>query len=126
MHEQITQQLRARRDEILRRTSETVAALIDDVADRVGDTIDIAVDEQTESTQRRLDDRFARELADIDAALRRIADGGYGRCEHCADELPPRRLELQPLARYCVDCQEELEVEAGRRYKRPGLMDEME
>lgn len=126
MYDSIRERLLLRRTEILRRKTETVANLIDDVPDRKGDGIDIAVDEQTESTQLRIESRYAKELGEIDAALHRFADGVYGECEKCSDEIPGKRLELQPLARLCVDCQEELETEAERRYKRPGLMDEFE
>lgn len=126
MHEEIRARLEARRDEILRRKSETVANLIDDVPDRKGDAMDIANDEQTEATQLKIESRFAIELGEIDAALKRMAEDEYGECEKCGDEIPAKRLALAPLARLCVDCQEETEFEAKRRYKRPGLMDEME
>ena len=122
--EEIRQQFEARRAAILQRKSEVVSTLIDDVADRKGDSIDISNDEQTESTQLALEGRLATELIEIDAALQRIADGDYGDCEECGDEIPKGRLKIQPLDRHCVDCQEELEVDAKRRYRRPGLMDE--
>lgn len=116
--------LQARRAEILQRKSELVAEMIDDVPDRLGDTIDITTDEQLESHQLILETRLARELTEIDAALQRIADETYGECENCGDDIPPKRLEIHPLARHCVDCLEELETDQKRRYKRPGLLDE--
>ena len=122
--EEIRRELEARRAELLQRKSEVVANLIDDVPDRKGDTIDVSTDEQTESTQLKLEGRLAGELTEIDAALTRIADGDYGECEQCGDDIPTGRLKIQPLARHCVDCQEELETDARRRYQRPGLMDE--
>ena len=122
--EEIRQKLEARRAEILKRKSDVVANLIDDVPDRKGDSIDISNDEQTESTQLVFEGRLADELIEIDAALLRIADGEYGECEECGDDIPAGRLKIHPLARHCVDCQEELEVDAKRRYRRPGLMDE--
>ncbi|HEX5201800.1 TraR/DksA family transcriptional regulator [Paractinoplanes rhizophilus] len=45
-------------------------------------------------------------LEQIGAALRRIADGGYGRCEKCAKPIPVERLEVLPHARFCVPCQQ--------------------
>ena len=44
-------------------------------------------------------------LADTAQALRRIADGTYGTCEHCMAEIPFERLEILPHARFCVSCQ---------------------
>lgn len=51
------------------------------------------------SEQHRL-----RELARIDAALRRIADGAYGYCIECDEEIAPKRLEADPAAALCIDC----------------------
>lgn len=42
----------------------------------------------------------------IDGALRRIADGTYGRCERCDTAIPVERLAALPHARFCVPCQE--------------------
>jgi len=43
-------------------------------------------------------------LGEVEAALRRLADGTFGRCEACAKPIPSRRLEALPYARYCVVC----------------------
>ena len=45
-------------------------------------------------------------LEQITGALRRIADGGYGRCETCDQPIPVERLEALPHARFCVPCQQ--------------------
>lgn len=44
-------------------------------------------------------------LAEIDAALERLADGSYGTCERCLESIPSERLEVLPAARLCTDCQ---------------------
>jgi DnaK suppressor protein len=43
-------------------------------------------------------------LADVDAALARIAEGSYGRCAGCGGEIPFGRLEVRPRAATCVKC----------------------
>jgi RNA polymerase-binding transcription factor DksA len=43
-------------------------------------------------------------LADTSAALQRMADGRYGRCESCGGAIPAERLEIIPHARTCVPC----------------------
>jgi len=48
-------------------------------------------------------------LAAIAAALERIDQGTFGRCEECAAEIPEARLRALPYARYCVDCARKLE-----------------
>ena len=42
-------------------------------------------------------------LADIDAALGRVAEGTYGRCEVCGRPIPAARLEARPTATRCVE-----------------------
>jgi RNA polymerase-binding transcription factor DksA len=44
-------------------------------------------------------------VADITQALRRVAEGTYGRCERCRADIPHERLEILPHARFCVPCQ---------------------
>ena len=44
-------------------------------------------------------------LADIDAALRRIEQGSYGRCQECGDALTVTRLTALPMAARCGSCQ---------------------
>ena len=49
--------------------------------------------------------RQAREhLAEVDAALARLADGSYGRCESCGHPIGEARLEARPTARLCIEC----------------------
>jgi hypothetical protein len=45
-----------------------------------------------------------RELAEIDAALARIADGRYGTCLSCGGPMGLQRLRAIPEARYCLAC----------------------
>ena len=51
------------------------------------------------------------ELRDIDAALQRIQSPGYGRCVDCGIDIPFARLQHQPQALRCIDCQNEAEAE---------------
>jgi RNA polymerase-binding transcription factor DksA len=58
-----------------------------------------------------------RALADTEDALTRLANGRYGRCEHCATALPPGVLAVEPETRYCERC---LPESAGRTPRRGG------
>jgi DnaK suppressor protein len=51
-------------------------------------------------------DREANLLRNVRAALSRIADGSYGICLHCEEEIKPKRLEAVPWAAFCIRCQE--------------------
>ncbi len=48
-------------------------------------------------------------LMDIDDALDRIKDGTYGICIECGEEISPKRLEVRPQAKYCIDCKTDIE-----------------
>lgn len=49
-------------------------------------------------------DRAREAIADIEHALARIADGTYGSCEVCGDQIAFERLEVIPQTRHCVAC----------------------
>lgn len=51
-------------------------------------------------------------LADVEAALERMAEGRYGRCHLCRRPIDRERLVIVPQARYCARCQQVRE--AGR------------
>ncbi|MDQ4143359.1 MAG: TraR/DksA C4-type zinc finger protein [Actinomycetota bacterium] len=43
-------------------------------------------------------------LAEVEAALDRLARGSYGICERCGKPISPERLEIRPHARTCATC----------------------
>lgn len=49
-------------------------------------------------------DRDGRELAEVGAALLRLARGTYGTCVDCGRDIGSARLEAQPAATRCIDC----------------------
>ena len=51
---------------------------------------------------RDLLDQVRSDLDDVDAALRRLEEGTYGRCEACGQPIGETRLEALPAARYCL------------------------
>ena len=57
----------------------------------------------------RLRNREALFLKKIDEALERIAQGCFGECESCDEEIELKRLEARPTATLCVHCKEEQE-----------------
>jgi RNA polymerase-binding transcription factor DksA len=44
------------------------------------------------------------ELAELDAAAARVADGTYGTCTVCGSAIPDAQLELRPARMTCVAC----------------------
>jgi RNA polymerase-binding protein DksA len=45
-------------------------------------------------------------LKQIDAALDRLARGGFGVCAACGEDISPKRLAAIPWAHCCITCQE--------------------
>ena len=43
-------------------------------------------------------------LDQVEAAIHRIEDGDYGRCEKCGEQIPKSRLDAIPYAADCVQC----------------------
>jgi RNA polymerase-binding transcription factor DksA len=45
-----------------------------------------------------------QQLGEIVAALRRLDDGTFGRCEECEQPISMERLQAAPYARLCIEC----------------------
>jgi DnaK suppressor protein len=48
-------------------------------------------------------------LQEVDESLDRIENGTYGICEECGGPISLKRLEVRPVAKYCVPCLTRLE-----------------
>ena len=79
----------------------------DDIAiEKTPDAIDeVQLAGERELAIRNLD-RESNLLRQVRAALGRIADGSYGTCMHCEEEISPKRLNAVPQTPYCIKCQE--------------------
>ena len=83
--------------------AETVAVSLDSNADDEHDPegATIAFERsQVTSMSRQLEQR----LAEVDAALARVAAGPYGTCTACGRPISPARLEARPSAALCITC----------------------
>jgi len=71
----------------------------------VGDAVDVG-DARYAAGMAHVDkQRDQEELMAIDAARGRLADGTYGECVDCGQDIPIERLKAQPTALRCVPCQ---------------------
>jgi len=52
----------------------------------------------------------------LSAALDRLAEGEYGTCVECGEEISPARLRAMPEVQTCVRCQDRIE-RLGRQYE---------
>ena len=60
-------------------------------------------------------------LDDIAAALRRLEDGTYGKCELCGKDIAKQRLQATPYTPYCIDCARQLEEDGTLSRRAAGL-----
>jgi RNA polymerase-binding transcription factor DksA len=47
------------------------------------------------------------ELAEIEAALQKLANGSYGTCISCGEDIGAGRLEARPASSECLQCAED-------------------
>ena len=59
---------------------------------------------QDQAMALETDRRRGLEIERIEAALKRIEADDYGYCLSCGEEIPAKRLELDPATPVCVDC----------------------
>jgi DnaK suppressor protein len=57
----------------------------------------------------RLTESERMRLQEMDEALDRIGAGTYGICEECGEPIGLKRLEVRPVAKYCVPCLSKME-----------------
>jgi len=69
-----------------------------------------AIDEVQLAGERELAirnlDRESNLLRNVRSALGRVADGSYGICMHCEEDIKIKRLDAVPWTKYCIKCQE--------------------
>jgi DnaK suppressor protein len=96
------QQLLQRRAAIARLRSENDAGAATLGAERRGE--ELAENDEISGVLVLLSERESAELGEVDAALKRIDLGTWGRCEKCQGPIDPRRLKAFPEARTCTSC----------------------
>jgi DnaK suppressor protein len=106
----LTKQLR-QHTELVRDNQQAALDMIAD--DGVKDSVDMSLQDVSQEIQLRLGERESQIVADIDQALLRIDEGSYGECARCGKEIPERRLEAVPTARYDAECQTLIEAADG-------------
>ncbi len=82
------------------------------------DTADQASDSYDRDLANSLSEAERGRLASVEEALKRVDEGRYGLCSHCAKPIPLARLRVLPFARLCVPCQQG--EEGGRGASRGG------
>ena len=69
-----------------------------------GDSAEQAQERENDEVVDAIGNETAQSIRGVTAALERIADGSYGICENCGDQIGQARLEIVPEATRCVAC----------------------
>ena len=69
-----------------------------------GDSAEQAQERENDEVVDAIGNETAQSIKGVTAALERIADGSYGICENCGDQIGQARLEIVPEATRCVAC----------------------
>lgn len=80
------------------------------IIETVMDDGDLSVVDLSEDISLKQLSSHRETLIKIDTALQKIAEGTYGLCEECNEEISEKRLAIMPFAIYCKDCQEQREL----------------
>lgn len=96
------------------------AAAIDAADDGAKESADLSLRDVIEELALKLGERESQMVADIDQALMRLDEGGYGLCVRCGKTIDERRLEAVPTARYDAICQAAIEQANGKN-ERPTI-----
>lgn len=94
-------------DQALQGQSGSLSNMPSHLAEQGSEAYDQALSLDLAAADRRI-------IREIDAALKRIADGTYGICEHTGKPIKLDRLKELPWARYSIEAAREIERQAMR------------
>lgn len=92
------------------------AELTASIENAAGSAAPVELDQQVQGRLSRMDaiqgqamaqatiERRRVEIAQINAAFKRMEENEFGYCVECGDEIAPKRLELNPAIARCVEC----------------------
>lgn len=65
--------------------------------------------------QKHLNSRDKIKLSQINEALSKIENHSYGVCQDCEENIPEKRLSINPYFTLCISCAEDREIELKQR-----------
>jgi len=107
--DKIKEMLLQMKKELMQGVVQSIKDESDYLKNDVGDFYDHASNDRDRELALMFTDRERTKLVQIDEALKRIEEGGYGECDNCMDEIGEDRLKVMPFAQLCLSCKIELE-----------------
>ncbi|HPO50918.1 MAG TPA: TraR/DksA C4-type zinc finger protein [Spirochaetota bacterium] len=95
------------KDEILKELNESndsSKSLFENESNNVNDSVDEATANITQNILNIVSSKNQQTLLAIDAALRRIKEGSFGKCISCNSNISENRLNALPWATKCIEC----------------------
>ena len=117
---QLRDQLKDRRHHLLKEVKLRLREFRDSGGYRLTDTADIASNLIEDEIVMSIAQGEAREIEEIDNALKKIKKGKYGICECCGKKINNQRLMAIPFVNLCVKCKEAEERDEGIQIDRGG------
>lgn len=90
---------------LAREEAEEMAAVRQSDPQAVTDFKELAEEQAQLAVHEMQHAQAQRELAQVRAALQRLAQGSYGNCQTCGEPIELARLEALPYAARCMRCQ---------------------
>ena len=107
-HEQFKLKLEALRDELQARTERTHRHIYQKDEPVSAKFSEQVKERENDELVQALEAEGQQELILIGHALQRLADGTYGQCLGCGEEIPAARLEAVPYTENCIECASKL------------------
>ena len=99
------EELKAQLEERLETLQSRLANIKKDVTKaHSGDSAEQAQERENDEVVDAIGNETAQSIREIKSALLRIADGTYGICGECGEEISEGRLQAVPEATRCVNC----------------------
>ena len=117
---QLSGRLKDRRQYLLREVKLRLKEFRNSSTDRLSDTADIASNLIEDEIVMSIAQGEAKEIEQIDNALKKIKKGKYGICENCAKSINKQRLMAIPFVNLCIKCKEDEERYEGSVIDRDG------
>ena len=107
--EQFKKNLLTMRGEILNKAKKLKEDSYTLGTDGIQDMADAASNSYNVDILMSISDNDLNLLKDVDNSLDKIKNGTYGICEECEEKISEKRLEANPVARYCITCKRMME-----------------
>ena len=105
----VKEQLLRERQSLLREVSDSYETCREIGQDGVPDIGDMSSAAYSRDVLFNVSETKRQRIHDIDVVLVQIEKGEYGTCMSCGEEISPRRMEVRPFSRYCIECKTDIE-----------------